>query len=95
MFESRAWTALQRKKVDESQEKSMSVTTPPYLEPEGRKDFDSLDFCGPAHVSADTSTSGDLVTVLQCLDIKYGKCVHILPFDDSIEGRSGICSASI
>jgi transitional endoplasmic reticulum ATPase len=32
---------------------------------------------------------GDLVTVHQCLDIKYGKLVHILPFDDSIEGLSG------
>src|SRR6266545_4979153 len=32
---------------------------------------------------------GDLVTVHQCLDIKYGKRVHILPFDDSIEGLSG------
>jgi len=32
---------------------------------------------------------GDLVNVHQCLDIKYGKRVHILPFDDSIEGLSG------
>lgn len=32
---------------------------------------------------------GDLINVHQCLDIKYGKCVHILPFDDSIEGLSG------
>lgn len=32
---------------------------------------------------------GDLVSVHQCLDIKYGKRVHILPFDDSIEGLSG------
>ena len=32
---------------------------------------------------------GDLVHVHQCLDIKYGKRVHILPFDDSIEGLSG------
>lgn len=32
---------------------------------------------------------GDLVDVHQCLDIKYGKRVHILPFDDSIEGLSG------
>ncbi|KAG6877539.1 hypothetical protein C0993_006232 [Termitomyces sp. T159_Od127] len=31
----------------------------------------------------------DLVNVHQCLDIKYGKRVHILPFDDSIEGLSG------
>ena len=32
---------------------------------------------------------GDVVNVHQCLDIKYGKHVHILPFDDSIEGLSG------
>ena len=32
---------------------------------------------------------GDIVNVHQCLDIKYGKRVHILPFDDSIEGLSG------
>lgn len=32
---------------------------------------------------------GDLVGVHPCLDIKYGKRVHILPFDDSIEGLSG------
>ncbi|KAI6042473.1 P-loop containing nucleoside triphosphate hydrolase protein [Pisolithus marmoratus] len=32
---------------------------------------------------------GDLVGVHQCLDIKYGKRVHILPFDDSVEGLSG------
>ncbi|KAF7299349.1 AAA ATPase [Mycena indigotica] len=32
---------------------------------------------------------GDLVNVHSCLDIKYGKRVHILPSDDSIEGLSG------
>jgi transitional endoplasmic reticulum ATPase len=32
---------------------------------------------------------GDFVNVHQCHDIKYGKRVHILPFDDSIEGLSG------
>ncbi|KAJ7905531.1 P-loop containing nucleoside triphosphate hydrolase protein [Mycena olivaceomarginata] len=32
---------------------------------------------------------GDLVGVHPCLDIKYGKLVHILLFDDSIEGLSG------
>ena len=32
---------------------------------------------------------GDLVNVHQCLNIQYGKQVHILPFDDSIEGLSG------
>jgi len=32
---------------------------------------------------------GDVAIVHQCPDIKYGKRVHILPFDDSIEGLSG------
>lgn len=32
---------------------------------------------------------GDLVHVHSCPDIKYGKRIHILPFDDSIEGLSG------
>jgi len=31
---------------------------------------------------------GDLVNVHQCLNIQYGKRVHILLFDDSIEGLS-------
>ncbi|KAK7006888.1 P-loop containing nucleoside triphosphate hydrolase protein [Favolaschia claudopus] len=37
---------------------------------------------------------GDLVGVHPCLDIKYGKQVHILPFDDSVEGLSGNISMS-
>ncbi len=32
---------------------------------------------------------GDMVTVHQCADIKYGKRIHILPFDDTIEGLTG------
>ena len=32
---------------------------------------------------------GDVVNVHACLDIKYGQRVHVLPFDDSIEGLSG------
>lgn len=32
---------------------------------------------------------GDLVNVHACPDIKYDKRIHILPFDDSIEGLSG------
>ncbi|KAK4479349.1 hypothetical protein RD792_014861 [Penstemon davidsonii] len=31
----------------------------------------------------------DMVAVYQCPDVKYGKRVHILPFDDSIEGLTG------
>ena len=32
---------------------------------------------------------GDLVSVHACNDIKYGKRIHVLPFDDSVEGLSG------
>lgn len=31
---------------------------------------------------------GDICTVHACHDIKYGKRIHVLPFDDSIEGTS-------
>lgn len=32
---------------------------------------------------------GDLITVHACHDIKYGKRIHVLPFDDSVEGLTG------
>ncbi|CAL9752674.1 unnamed protein product [Musa acuminata subsp. burmannicoides] len=32
---------------------------------------------------------GDVVSVHQCQDVKYGKRVHILPIDDTIEGVTG------
>lgn len=32
---------------------------------------------------------GDVISVHQCPDVKYGKRVHILPIDDTIEGVSG------
>ncbi|KAK3033498.1 hypothetical protein RJ639_032727 [Escallonia herrerae] len=32
---------------------------------------------------------GDVVSVHQCPDVKYGKRVHILPVDDTIEGLTG------
>ena len=32
---------------------------------------------------------GDVVLVHQCTDVKYGKRVHILPIDDTIEGITG------
>ena len=32
---------------------------------------------------------GDVVYVHQCPDFKYGKCVHILPIDDTIESLTG------
>ena len=32
---------------------------------------------------------GDVVSVHPCPDVKYGKRVHILPVDDTIEGVTG------
>eukprot|EP01115_Flamella_aegyptia_P002965 TRINITY_DN14562_c0_g1_i1.p1 TRINITY_DN14562_c0_g1~~TRINITY_DN14562_c0_g1_i1.p1 ORF type:complete len:803 (-),score=439.16 TRINITY_DN14562_c0_g1_i1:53-2461(-) len=32
---------------------------------------------------------GDIISVHQCPDIKYGKRIHILPIDDTIEGLTG------
>ncbi|KAG8843414.1 AAA ATPase cdc48 [Tulasnella sp. 330] len=32
---------------------------------------------------------GDMCHVQPCHDIKYGKRIHVLPFDDSVEGLSG------
>ena len=30
---------------------------------------------------------GDVVAIQSCPDVKYGKRVHILPIDDSVEGK--------
>lgn len=32
---------------------------------------------------------GDIVSVSECPDVKYGKRIHVLPIDDSIEGLTG------
>lgn len=32
---------------------------------------------------------GDVISIHQCPDVKYGKRVHILPIDDTIEGLTG------
>eukprot|EP00696_Hemimastix_kukwesjijk_P008821 gnl/Hemi2/21147_TR7010_c0_g1_i1.p1 gnl/Hemi2/21147_TR7010_c0_g1~~gnl/Hemi2/21147_TR7010_c0_g1_i1.p1 ORF type:complete len:790 (-),score=344.96 gnl/Hemi2/21147_TR7010_c0_g1_i1:268-2637(-) len=32
---------------------------------------------------------GDVVSVHQCQDVKYGKRIHVLPIDDTIEGLTG------
>jgi transitional endoplasmic reticulum ATPase len=32
---------------------------------------------------------GDIVSIHACPDIKYGKRIHVLPLDDTIEGISG------
>eukprot|EP00179_Madagascaria_erythrocladioides_P005413 CAMPEP_0198317306 /NCGR_PEP_ID=MMETSP1450-20131203/6815_1 /TAXON_ID=753684 ORGANISM="Madagascaria erythrocladiodes, Strain CCMP3234" /NCGR_SAMPLE_ID=MMETSP1450 /ASSEMBLY_ACC=CAM_ASM_001115 /LENGTH=812 /DNA_ID=CAMNT_0044020495 /DNA_START=79 /DNA_END=2517 /DNA_ORIENTATION=+ len=32
---------------------------------------------------------GDVVSIHQCPDVKYGKRIHVLPFEDTIEGLTG------
>ncbi|KAF2344920.1 CDC48 N-terminal subdomain [Trinorchestia longiramus] len=32
---------------------------------------------------------GDIVSVQPCPDVKYGKRIHVLPIDDTIEGLTG------
>ncbi|EDO36218.1 predicted protein [Nematostella vectensis] len=32
---------------------------------------------------------GDVVSVQSCPDVKYGKRIHVLPFDDTVEGLTG------
>ncbi|XP_013929154.1 PREDICTED: transitional endoplasmic reticulum ATPase-like [Thamnophis sirtalis] len=32
---------------------------------------------------------GDVVSVQACPDVKYGKRIHVLPIDDTIEGLTG------
>ncbi|RMX52732.1 transitional endoplasmic reticulum ATPase [Pocillopora verrucosa] len=32
---------------------------------------------------------GDIVSVQACPDVKYGKRIHVLPFDDTVEGLTG------
>eukprot|EP00891_Asterochloris_glomerata_P005460 jgi/Astpho2/5460/Aster-07999 len=32
---------------------------------------------------------GDVVAVHQCTDVKYGKRIHVLPIDDTVEGLTG------
>uniref|UniRef100_A0A061QXF2 Transitional endoplasmic reticulum ATPase n=1 Tax=Tetraselmis sp. GSL018 TaxID=582737 RepID=A0A061QXF2_9CHLO len=32
---------------------------------------------------------GDIVSIHQCTDVKYGKRIHVLPIDDTIEGLTG------
>lgn len=38
---------------------------------------------------------GDVVQVLACPDIKYGKRIHVLPIDDTVEGVTGTWCFSI
>ena len=32
---------------------------------------------------------GDVVAIQSCPDVKYGKRIHVLPIDDSVEGLTG------
>jgi transitional endoplasmic reticulum ATPase len=32
---------------------------------------------------------GDVVSVQPCPDVKYGKRIHVLPIDDTVEGLTG------
>ena len=32
---------------------------------------------------------GDVVSIQACPDIKYGKRIHVLPIDDTIQGLTG------
>ncbi|KAK3755281.1 hypothetical protein QZH41_004101 [Actinostola sp. cb2023] len=32
---------------------------------------------------------GDIISVQSCPDVKYGKRIHVLPFDDTVEGLTG------
>ena len=32
---------------------------------------------------------GDVITLHPCPDIKYGKRIHVLPIDDTVEGLTG------
>lgn len=34
-------------------------------------------------------TTGDIISVHPCPDIKYGQRIHVLPIDDTIEGLTG------
>ena len=37
----------------------------------------------------DHSRLGDVVSLTACPDVKYGKRIHALPIDDTIEGLTG------
>ena len=32
---------------------------------------------------------GDIVSIQACPDVKYGKRIHVLPVDDTVEGLTG------
>lgn len=32
---------------------------------------------------------GDVVSIHQCPDVPYGKRIHVLPIDDTVEGLTG------
>ncbi|XP_014849642.1 PREDICTED: transitional endoplasmic reticulum ATPase-like isoform X1 [Poecilia mexicana] len=54
------------------------------------------DTCGPERIRMNRVTRnnlrvrlGDVISIHACPDIKYGKKIHLLPIDDTIEGLTG------
>ena len=51
---------------------------------------DSLGISKPVQINKITQVRlGDIVAIQSCPDVKYGKRVHVLPIDDSVEGLTG------
>lgn len=51
------------------------------------QDWDLVSCC--CLVFLESICLNDLAHVLQCADVKYGKRIHVLPIDDTIEGLTG------
>ena len=50
----------------------------------------SLGISKPVQINKITQVRlGDIVAIQSCPDVKYGKRVHVLPIDDSVEGLTG------
>ena len=43
----------------------------------------------PTHTQHDFSGTALLPFLLQCTDVKYGKRIHVLPINDTVEGLTG------
>ena len=55
----------------------------------------SLGISKPVQINKITQVRlGDIVAIQSCPDVKYGKRVHVLPIDDSVEGLTGWRSLS-
>lgn len=49
----------------------------------------SISFCAAVVRQNLRVRLGDVVSLHTCTDIKYGKRIHVLPVDDSVEGVTG------